>query len=91
MDKSIWEETIRENADEKGVELRNRSKKGVCAKKGEGVSVVKRRKGGGERIYQRTVAERIYLTVKVTTDSTGILCEKEGWEEANSSRLPIFE
>ena len=56
----------------------NRSKRGVCAKEGEGVSVVKERKRGGEKIYQRIVAERIYPTVKITIDGTSILCGEEG-------------
>ena len=54
--------------------LCNRGKEGICAKKGEGVSVVKRRKRGGKRVYLRTTKEGVYPTIKVTPDSTGILC-----------------
>ena len=71
--------------------LCNRDKRRICTKEGKGVSVVKGGKGGGERVYQRAVVERIYLTVKITTDSTSILCRKKGWEEADGARLPVFE
>ena len=83
MDKSIWEKTIRENADEKGVGLCNRSKRRVCAKKGESVSVVERRK----RVYSKTVEEEVYLTIKVTTDSASILHREKGWKEENGPGL----
>jgi len=31
------------------------------------------------------------MTVKVTSDSTGILCWKEGQKEVNGARLQILE
>jgi len=63
----------------------------VCAKEGEGLPTVKGGKRGGERVYQRAIMERIYLTVKITTDSASILCRKKGWEEVDGTGLPIFE
>jgi len=39
----------------------------------------------------RAVEEEIYLTVQVTTDSTSILCGKEGWKEVDGTRLLISE
>ena len=42
MDKSVWEETIGENADEKGVGPCNRSKRRICAAKEKSVPIVKR-------------------------------------------------
>ena len=65
----------------------NRGKEGICAKKGEGVSIVKERKRGGKRVYSRTTEEEVYLTVKVTPDGTGILCGEKRWKEKNSPRL----
>ena len=56
----------------------NRSKGGVCAEEGESVSLVKRKKRGGEGVYLGATEERIYPAVKVTTNSTGILCKEEG-------------
>ena len=47
MDKSVWEETIRENADEKGVGPYDKSKRRICAMKGKSIPVVKRGKRGG--------------------------------------------
>jgi len=31
------------------------------------------------------------LTIKITTDVTGVLCAKEGWKEKNGTRLQIPE
>ena len=43
MDKSIWEETVREDADKEGVEPCDRGKRGVCTKEEKGLSIVKGR------------------------------------------------
>ena len=67
--------------------LCNGSKREICAKEGESVSVVERRKRGGKVVYLRTAEEGVYPTIKVTTDSTGILCGKEEWEEEDGSEL----
>ena len=69
----------------------NRSERRMCTKEGKGLSVVEGGKGGGERVYQRAVAKRIYPTIKITTDSASILCRKKGWEEVDGAGLPIFE
>jgi len=87
MDKSLWRETIRENADKEGVGPCDRSEGRICTKKKEGVPVAKRGKRGGEGVYKETAEERIHMTIKVTTDDTGILCRKEGWEEEEGSGL----
>ena len=67
--------------------LYDRDKGGICAKEGESVPVVKGGKRGGEGIYLRTAKKGVYLTVKVTTDGTGILCGKEGQKEENGPEL----
>ena len=77
MNKGVWKEAVREDADEKNMRSYNRCEKGVCAKKREDVSIVKRRKGGGERICKRIVEKRIYPAIKVTLNSASILCRKE--------------
>jgi len=69
----------------------DRSERKICTKKGKGLSIVEGRKEEDERVYQRAVVERIYLTIKITTDGAGILCRKKRWEEADSAELPIFE
>jgi len=91
MDKDIWEEAIEENANKEGVGSRNRCKERVCSEEGEGVSTIKRREGGGEEFYRRTVKKRIYPTVKVTTDSTGVLCREKGWKKENGPGLSILK
>ena len=42
MDKSVWEETIGENADKEGIGPCNRSKRRICAAKGKSIPIVKR-------------------------------------------------
>ena len=78
MDKSLWKEKIRENANKKDVGPCDRSEERICTKKREGVPIAKRGKRGGEGVYKETAEERIHTTIKVTTDDTGILCRKEG-------------
>jgi len=39
----------------------------------------------------RAAKKEVYLTIQVTTDGTGIFCKKEGWEEVDGTRLPVFE
>ena len=90
MDKSIQRKTIREDANEKGVGSHNRSKERVCTKEGESVSIIKGRKRGSKRVCSRAAKEGVHLTIQVTTDGASILCRKEGWEEADGTRLPVF-
>jgi len=78
IDKSLWKETIQENTDKEGVGPYNRGEERICAKKREDVPIVKREKRGGEGVYKGIDEEGIDMTVKVTTDGTGILCGKEG-------------
>jgi len=65
----------------------NRGKGGICAKKEEGVSIVKRRKEEGKRVYSRTTEKEVYLTIKVTPDSISILCREKGWKEEDGLGL----
>jgi len=50
MDKSVWEEAIREDANKEGVRLCNRCEGRVCAKEEESVPVVKGEKGRDKRV-----------------------------------------
>jgi len=51
--------------------LCNGSKREICAKEGESVSVVERRKRGGKEVYLRTAEEGVYPTIKAKSS--------EGW------------
>ena len=73
------------------MESHNRCKGRVCSKEEEGVSTIERREGGGEEVYRRTVKKRIYLTIKVTTNGTGVLCREKGWKKENGSGLLILK
>jgi len=91
MDKGVWEETVRKDADEKSIGPCNRSEGGVHITERKGIPAVKRRERGGKRICERTVTKGIYPAVKVTTNSTSILCGEERWEETDGAGLQISE
>ena len=61
----------------------------IDVKEGEGVLIVKGRKGRDERICEGTVAEGLHLAVEITANGTGVLCREEGWEEEDGARLQI--
>jgi len=46
---------------------------------------------GGTGVCEESVKKEIYLTIKVTTDVTSVLCAKEGWKKEDGARLSIFE
>ena len=60
MEKSIWEQRIGKNASTKGLGSCNRVKRGICAKKGEGVFIVKGREGGSTGICGGPTKKRVY-------------------------------
>ena len=91
MDKSVWKEAIREDADKKGVGPYDRCEGRVCAEEEKSVSIVKGGEREGKRICERTVAKGIYLAVKVTANGAGILCREERWEEMDGVGLQISE
>jgi len=89
MDKGIWEEAVRKDADEEGVRPRDRCEGGVCTMKRKDIPAVERRKRGGKRICERAVAEGIYPAIEVTANSASIFCEEERWEETDGAGLQI--
>jgi len=91
MNKGVWKEKIRENADKKDLGLCNRCKRRVHAKKRKGILTVKRGERGGKEVCKGTVVKRIYPAVEVTTNNASIFCREEGWKEANGAGLQISE
>ena len=79
VDPCPWKESKQEDTNEKGMKLCNRNKEGIYSKEGEGVSVVKKRKERDAWVYWRTIEKEIYQTLKITSNSTGVSCRKEGW------------
>jgi len=63
VDKGVWKEAVRKNADKKNMGSCDRCKEGIYTMKREDIPSVKRGKGGSERIYKRTAKEGIYLAV----------------------------
>ena len=62
VEKGLWEKGVRKDASAKGLGPRNRVKRRVYAKKGEGVFFVKRGKRGGASICGGSVEKGIYST-----------------------------
>ena len=91
MDKGVWKEAIGEDVYKKVVGSCDRCERRVCAKEGKGVSIVKGRKGRGERICEGTVAEGLHLAIEVTANGAGVFHREEGWEEENGARLQISQ
>ena len=71
--------------------LYHRSQRRFCFKKEEDISVIKNRKKGGFRVFKESVKKRVYLTTKIITNITSILCAKEGWKKEDSIGLSILE
>jgi len=58
--------------------LCHRSQRRFCSKKGEDIFVIMNRKGGNAGVCEGSVEKGIYLTIKITTNVTGVLCAEEG-------------
>ena len=65
----------------------DRCKGRVYTKEGEGVPAVKGGKGGGKRVCKRAVKKEIYSAIEITTNSAGVFCREERWEEKNGAGL----
>ena len=91
MDQGIREETIRKDADEEGMGSCDKSKGGVCTKKGKGLPIVEGGKRGSKGVYPEAAEERVHLTVEITADSTGVLHGGKGWKKENSLGLSVSE
>ena len=69
----------------------NRSERGVCTEKREGVPIVERGERKGKGVYSGTIEEGVHPTIKVILDSTSFLCRKERWKETDSAGLQILK
>ena len=65
--------------------------KRFCSEKGEDISIAKNRKREGSGVCIGLVEEKVYSTIKITIDITGVLCAKEEWKEENGAGLLIFK
>lgn len=70
------------------MELCYKSQKIICSKKGENILIVQNREGESTEVLEGSVEKEVYLTIKITTDITGILCAEE---EKDGARLLIFK
>jgi len=68
MDKSVWKETIEEDANKESVGPCNRCEGRVHTKEGEDVSIVEGGKRGGKRIYKRAAKKGIHLAIEITAN-----------------------
>ena len=67
----------------------NRCERGVCAKEGKGLPIVKRRERGSKRVCEGATEEGIHMAIEVTINGAGVLCREERWEEEDGTRLLI--
>jgi len=69
----------------------HRIERGVYAKKGKGVLIVKRGKRRSTDLYGGSVEKRIHLTFQIAPNVTSILCGKKEWYMENSAGLSIHK
>jgi len=91
VEKGLWEKGVRKDASAKGLGPRNRVKRRVYAKKGEGVFFVKRGKGGSASIREGPTEKRVYSTLQVTTNVASTLRGKKGWQKEDGARLSSYK
>ena len=89
--KIFSKKTVGKNAHQENIESYNRVEGGIYTEEGKSVSVIKRGKRGSKRVHPRVVKEGVYLTIKITSDGTGILCGEERWKEVDGAGLQILE
>ena len=87
VEKSLWKEKVRKDASIKSLGSCYRVEKGICAKEGESIFTVKRRKGESTGIYRRPAEKRVHLTLQITLNFTSTFCSKKGWKIENSAGL----
>ena len=71
--------------------LYNKFERRVCTEERKSISIVEGGERGYVQVYIRTIKERVYQTLKVTSNSTSIFHRKKRWEAMNSTRLLIFQ
>jgi len=69
----------------------NRDEGRICTEEGEGVSIVKGRERRDVGVHTGIIEERVHLTLKVVSNSTGVLCREERREKENGARLSISQ
>jgi len=71
----------------KGLGSCNRVKRGVYAKKGEGVFIIEGRERGGTGICEGPTKKRVYLTFQVTPNFTSTFRSQKRWKMKNGTGL----
>jgi len=88
IEEGVRKKRVGENASMKGLGSRDRVKRRLCAKEGESVFFIKRRKRGGTSIRRRPTEEGIHLTIQIIPNIAGTFHSKKGWKAKNSAGLP---
>jgi len=91
MNKGVREEAIRKDANKEVVGSCDRDERRVCIMKRKDISTVERGERGGKKICERTIEERIYLAIEVTTNGAGIFCGEERQEGMDGVRLQVSQ
>jgi len=57
--------------------LYDRDKKGGCTKEEESITIIKEREERGVQVHQKTIKEKVYQTLEVTSSNICIFYRKE--------------
>ena len=71
--------------------LCDRSKGEVCTKKEKDLPIVEGGNRESKGVYLGAAKKRVYLTIKITVDGTGILHGEKGWKKENGPGLSVSE
>ena len=91
VEEDVRKKEVGKNASAKDLGLCHRIERGVYAKKGKGILIVKGGKGRSTSICGRLVEERIYLVFQVAPNITSTLCGKKEWHIENSAGLLTYK
>jgi len=87
VEKSLWKERVRKDTSTKSLGSYYKAKRWVCAKKGESIFTVERRKGESANIYRRPAEKKVHLTLQIIPNFASTFCSKKEWKTKNSIGL----
>ena len=87
MGEGIWKKEVGKNASMKNLGPCHRVEGSIYTKKGKGVLIVQRGKGGDANVCRRPAKERVYPPFQVTPNVTSTLCSKKEWHTENGVGL----
>ena len=65
------------DAHQKALGSCNKHEDRICAEGGKGISFVKRREKRGVQVYIWTIEKKVYQTIEIASNGTGVFCRQE--------------